>query len=95
MAQNQPIGSMANTKSCCCPDETLAKLPDRQHLLNEMEDSKRIQDAIDQAYREALIERKAQLAAAQFVEHYAHLCLNSSNADLLNDVPFVPRGLVS
>ncbi|WP_046482636.1 ATP-binding protein [Pseudomonas veronii] len=73
------------------PDETLAKLPDRQHLLNEMEDSKRIQDAIDQAYREALIEKKAQLAAAQFVEHYAHLCLNSSNADLLNDVPFVPR----
>ena len=30
------------------------------------------------------------LAASDFVTHYAHVCLNSSNADLLNDVPFVP-----
>ncbi|URW83062.1 ATP-binding protein [Alcaligenes sp. DN25] len=73
------------------PDDTLARLPDRQHLLNESDDHKLIQAAIDQAYREGLIEAKAQLAASEFVEHYAQSCLNSSNADLLNDVPFVPR----
>ena len=72
------------------PDNTLAKLPDRQHLLNETEDHPRIQAAVDQAYREALIEKKQALAASDFVTHYAHVCLNSSNADLLNDVPFVP-----
>lgn len=73
------------------PDDTLARLPDRQHLLNESEDHARIQAAIDQAYREALIEAKARLAASEFVEHYAQSCLDSSNADLLNDVPFAPR----
>ncbi len=73
------------------PDDTLARLPDRQHLLNEAQDHKRIQAAIDQAYREALIEAKARLAGSEFVVHYAQSCLDSSNADLLNDVPFVPR----
>jgi hypothetical protein len=72
------------------PDNTLAKLPDRQHLLNETEDHPRIQAAIDQTYREALIEKKQALAASDFVTHYADVCLSSSNADLLNDVPFVP-----
>lgn len=72
------------------PDHTLAKLPDRQHLLNETEDHPRIQAAVDQAYREALIEKKQALAASDFITHYAHVCLNASNADLLNDVPFVP-----
>lgn len=73
------------------PDETLARLPDRQVLLNETEDRQRIQSAVDLAYREALIEAKAHLAASEFIEHYAQTCLDSSNADLLNDVPFVPR----
>lgn len=54
-------------------------------------DHKRIQAAIDLAYREALIEAKARLAASEFIEHYAQSCLDSSNADLLNDVPLVPR----
>lgn len=73
------------------PDDTLAKLPDRQHLLNEAEDFKRIQAAVDQAYREALIDAKSTLPASQFIEQHAESCINSSNADLLNDIPCVPR----
>ncbi|MCG8277417.1 ATP-binding protein [Stenotrophomonas sp. NLF4-10] len=92
--QGLPIGRVptyGRHQVVLLPDDTLAKLPDRQHLLNETEDHKRIQSAIDLAYREALIEAKARLAASEFVEHYAQSCLDSSNADLLNDVPFVPR----
>lgn len=47
---------------------------------------------MNQAYRDALIAKKQVLAANDFVGHYAHTCLDSSNDDLLNDVPFVPRG---
>jgi len=72
------------------PDETLARLPDRQYLLNATEDHPRIQAAIDEAFREALIETRQRLAASDFVLHYARTCLESSNADLLNDLPFVP-----
>ncbi|RMX06812.1 ATP-binding protein [Corticibacter populi] len=72
-------------------DDLIARLPDRQHLLNETEDHKRIQAAIDQAYRETLIEAKARLTGSEFVERYGSTCLGSSNADLLNDVPFAQR----
>jgi endonuclease YncB( thermonuclease family) len=92
--QGLPIGrepTYGNHQVVLLPDDTLARLPDRQHLLNEADDHKRIQAAIDQAYREALIEAKARLAASEFITHYARSCLDSSNADLLNDVPFVPR----
>jgi len=72
------------------PEETLAKLPDRQYLLNAEQDKKRIQAAVNIAYREALMEAKANLSACDFVEQYTRTCLDSDNADLLNDVPFVP-----
>lgn len=92
--QGLPIGALPYSSKhqvVRLPDDTLAKLPDRQHLLNEKEDHQRIQAAIDQAYREALIEAKQRLATSEFIKHYAQTCLDSSNADLLNDVPFVPR----
>lgn len=92
--QGLPIGAMPHFSKhqvVRLPDDTLAKLPDRQHLLNEKEDHQRIQAAINQAYREALIEAKQRLAASEFIEHHAQRCLDSSNADLLNDVPFALR----
>jgi len=73
-------------------DDIIARLPDRQHLLNEEDDHRRIQAAIDGAYRHALIEAKERLPGSEFVELYAETCLYSQNADLLNDIPFVPRG---
>lgn len=91
--QGLPIGQDSRSfrnQVIMLPDDTLAKLPDRQHLLNEKEDHGRIQSAVDQAYREALTETKARLAASEFVEHYGQCCLDSANADLLNDIPFIP-----
>jgi len=93
--QGLPIETGANHSRhqvVLLPDDTLAKLPDRQHLLNETQDGRRIQAAVDQAYRQALMDKKAALAQSEFVEHYAHVCLQSSNADLLNNLSFVPRG---
>ncbi|TBU88455.1 ATP-binding protein [Phytopseudomonas dryadis] len=94
LLQGLPIGRVPTWMQhqiVLLPDNMLAKLPDRQHLLNEAEDRPRIQAAVDLAYREALIEKKASLDPRAFCEHYAASCLTSSNADLLNDVPFVPR----
>lgn len=70
-------------------DDILARLPDRQSLLNGAEEHQRIQTAVDAAYRQALIDTKAILAGEEFVLRYADTCLSSKNADLLNDVPFV------
>jgi len=94
--QGLPIG---DTDSCnyrgwhqtvLLPDGTLAKLPDRQHLLNAEQDNKRIQAAVNMAYREALMEAKAGLSPEAFITRHARNCLDSRNADLLNDVPFAP-----
>lgn len=71
-------------------DDMLARLPDRQHLLDEQVESVRIQAAIDAVIREALAEKKEQLADTDFVEHYASTCLSTGNPDLLNDVHFAP-----
>ncbi|MGY6272942.1 ATP-binding protein [Achromobacter denitrificans] len=72
-------------------DDMIARPPDRQHLLHEEEDGKRIQAAVIRAFRQALIEAKERLSGAEFVMQYAFTCLSSSNADLLNSVPFAPR----
>jgi len=74
------------------PDGTLAKLPDRQRLLNEEQDNKRIRVAVNAAYREALLEAKASLSSEAFVTQYARHCLDSRNADLLDDLPFASLG---
>lgn len=92
--QGLPIGTrpmLSDHQVVLLRDDLIARPPDRQHLLNETEDNKRIQTAIDQAYREALIEAKANLSGSEFVERHGSDCLGSSNADLLNDVPFAQR----
>ncbi|MCC4595464.1 ATP-binding protein [Xanthomonas campestris pv. phormiicola] len=92
--QGLPIGTrprLNDHQVVLLRDNLIARPPDRQHLLNETEDNKRIQAAIDQAYREALIEAKANLSGSEFVERHGSDCLRSSNADLLNDVPFAQR----
>lgn len=42
--------------------DMLARLPDRQHLLNEAEENPRIQSAVDWAYRQALLDAKASMS---------------------------------
>lgn len=91
--QGLPIGLRpiaSNYHVVMLRDDMIARLPDRQHLLNEADEYMRIQTAINQAYRQALIEIRTQLPGSEFIENYAERCLSSSNADLLNDIRFVP-----
>lgn len=92
--QGLPIGEQrdyGHSQIVLLPDDTLARLPDRQHLLNEAEDHARVQAALAVAYREAMVEAKGRMAPAEFVQRHARSCIDSGNADLLNDVPLVPR----
>ncbi|MBP0714234.1 ATP-binding protein [Burkholderia sola] len=89
--QGLPIGDQlrhSHSQIVLLPDDTLARLPDRQHLLNEAADQVRIQAAMTRAYREALVEAKDRMAPREFIECHAQNCIDSRNADLLNDVPF-------
>ena len=72
-------------------DDFIARLPDRQSLLNEETDRPRIEGAIEDAYRQALIEAREELSPGAFLESYGEHCLDSCNADLLNDIPFASR----
>ncbi|HCE6538956.1 TPA: ATP-binding protein [Pseudomonas aeruginosa] len=92
--QGLPIGGRPNSpyhQIVILRDDMIARLPDRQHLLHEEEDGKRIRVAVTQAFRQALIEAKERLSGVEFVMNYASTCLSSSNADLLNSIPFAPR----
>ena len=92
--QGLPIGKDPRTSDhhvVLLRDDMIARLPDRQHLLNEREDNQRIQEAVSQAFRQALIEKKGTMAPDEFLDVYVNTCLTSSNGDLLNDVPFAHR----
>ncbi len=92
--QGLPIGRDPGTTNyhiVLLRDDMIARLPDRQHLLNETEDNQTIQAAVNQAFREALIEAKASMSSENFIEVYGNTCLASLNAYLLNDIPFAHR----
>lgn len=89
--QGLPIGRLPNSTRkhiVLLRDDMIARLPDRQHLLNEEAENPRIQEAVDQAFREALVQAKAGTAPALFLASHGDTCLCSRNADLLNDIPF-------
>lgn len=69
-------------------DDMIARLPDRQRLLDEEAEKLRIQGAINIAMREVLVETKASMDIARFLANHGGACLNTGNADLLNDIPF-------
>jgi hypothetical protein len=91
--QGLPIGP-SSTSNCrhvvLLRDDMIARLPDRKTLLNEESDHKRIQAAIDEVFRQALIEARERQSPNLFVATYGETCLGSENADLLNVLPFAP-----
>jgi len=92
--QGLPIGrvpSASRHQIVLLRDDMIARLPDRQHLLDEEADHPRIQAAIDEAFRQGLVRIKERAAGSEFVTVYGEVCLSSSNTDLLNDVPFASR----
>jgi hypothetical protein len=89
--QGLPIGSETGSQVILLRDDLPARLPDRQHLLNEETDNPRIQAAVNEAFRQALMDARKTRPGPEFVASYADICLFSSNADLLNEIPWAPR----
>lgn len=71
----------------------LARLPDRDRLIDEDIQEQKILEQIQLAWRDALLHRKAQLAPTEFVEDFFGVMRFHSQFDLLNDVPALPRQL--
>lgn len=89
--QGLPIGTIPNSTRwhiVLLRDDMIARLPDRQHLLDEAAENPRIQQAVNLAFREAMMEAKAKMDAGIFLAMHGDACLDSRNADLLNDIPF-------
>jgi endonuclease YncB( thermonuclease family) len=92
--QGLPIGGWPSSQQhqiVVLRDDMIARPPDRQHLLHEEEDGKHIRAAVEHAFRQELIEAKARLSGEQFLMEFGTTCLDSSNADLLNDIPCALR----
>lgn len=90
--QGLPIGDQGWPKGkhiVLLRDDMIARLPDRQSLLDEEAEKPRIQEAVNIAIREALVEAKASMDIVRFLAIHGGACLNTGNADLLNDIPFV------
>ena len=69
----------------------LARLPDRDTLIDADVQELKVREHVRMAWREALLERKAQLASTEFVEDFFEAMRFHRHLDLLNDVPALPR----
>jgi len=71
----------------------LARLPDRDKLIDADVQELKIREQVRMAWREALAHRKAQLASAEFVEDFYGVMRFHRHLDLLNDATALPRQL--
>lgn len=71
----------------------LARLPDRDKLIDADVQELKIREHVRMAWREVLLERKAQLASVDFVEDFFEVMRYHRHLDLLNDVGWLPRQL--
>ncbi|MCK6392687.1 ATP-binding protein [Zoogloea sp.] len=71
--------------------EFLARLPDRDTLIDADVQEVKIREQVRMAWRDALLHRKAQLASAEFVEDFFDVMRFHRHLDLLNDASVLPR----
>jgi len=69
----------------------LARLPDRDTLIDADVQEQKIREHVRMAWREALVQRKAQLPSVEFVEDFFEVMRIHRHLDLLNDVAALPR----
>jgi hypothetical protein len=74
-------------------NEFLARLPDRDTLIDADVQELKIREQVRMAWREALVQRKGQLASTEFVEDFFEVMRFHRHLDLLNDVGALPRQL--
>lgn len=73
--------------------EFLARLPDRDTLIDADVQELKVREHVRMAWREALLKRKVQLAPAEFVEDFFDVMRFHRHLDLLNDTAALPRQL--
>ena len=71
----------------------VARLPDRDRLIDENEQREHIQACLSALWREALLDAKARLSPEDFVEIFYDAARSWRQLDVFNDVPVLPRAL--
>jgi hypothetical protein len=89
---------------CGCPDDNvvhldplqyIARLPDRDKLIDEREHRFAISEAVQDCWRRALLEAKCRMSGQEFVERWSAAMAAWDHLDLLNDVDVLPAGVLS
>lgn len=75
------------------PARHLARLPDRDKLIDEDTQLAAVDEEIARLWRQTLQTRKAALPAAEFAENFYTAMSTWKHLDLLDDVPVLPRQL--
>ena len=71
----------------------IARLPDRDKLIDEDDQKKRIDACLKSLWRQALLEARDRMEAEAFVETYFRAISRWGHLDLLNTVPVLPTCL--
>lgn len=71
----------------------VARLPDRDKLIDEEDQRKRIDACLSSLWRTALLTAKAEMDAEAFVETFFKAMSRWGHLDLLNDLPLLPKSL--
>jgi len=71
----------------------IARLPDRDKLIDEDDQQKRIDACLRSLWRQALLEAQGKMDAEAFVETYFRAIRRWGHLDLLNTVPLLPKCL--
>ena len=71
----------------------VARLPDRDKLIDEDDQKKRIDACLKSLWRQVLLDAKARLEAAALVDTYFEAMRGWGHLDLLNDIPLMPRSV--
>ncbi|EER62121.1 ATP-binding region, ATPase-like protein [Acidovorax delafieldii 2AN] len=75
------------------PRQFMARLPDRDMLIDADQQLKRVETQLKQSWRAILVVAKSQLEARQFVSTYFEAMRQWGHLDLLNDMDELPAAL--
>lgn len=75
------------------PSRFMARLPDRDKLIDEDEQRKLIDETLKDIWRAILLNRKQELTTVEFVDRYYDAACSWGHLDLFNDVPLLPKNL--
>lgn len=69
----------------------IARLPDRDKLIDEADQKKRVDDCLKSLWRQILLDAKARMEAESFIDIYFDAMRGWGHLDFINDVPLLPK----